>query len=522
MCVHGDSTNSSDFFYDPLNYNVTSVQTYLRGTALYDKYLRAAGGVPTYYNNVTVLFQLHYFNIGNTSQTGRANAVASRIVNGSYGWYFPVVIAPIQSPDSIVTGFFKVCETTKSCIAIAPLTMTSSDYICTAPLPTGCVTGRRRFQYSFSVLYDNNHILNSHMSVFRQNGLQNVAILYSQLPYGAQAAQVTSDTVLRLGMVVSLSTSMSAVTWTANQTAAYVTQLQTLGVEAIAIVSTAGDTAAINTAVALLYYMQAIDWLPSAIVFAGGISSAIQAAVPPSLYAHLFYAAQWDWHLKGSAYQAVNTPGVNLELFPATASLASPAVFRDAMLNEYNTSSMPDDILPYAANGQAALNMVQKWIELAGAYDVESLRAASKSVSGASVTGTLQMDPYGRPVVGDPVAYQVLPNGTNIIVAPYSSVSPILPMPQFWERTFVSQFLSSSSSSSSTGQLTISPPASSSESSLSAVTVAAITLGVLLGVAVVVLLLVLRALYFRSQPAHRPQEGKRAATTVIAVGASHA
>ena len=443
ICVHGDPTNSSDYFYHPLNYTVSTLQTYLRATAMYSKMLRAAGGVPTYYNNVTVVFQLHYFNIGNTSQTWRAFSVAQRIVNGSYGYNFTVILAPILSTDPIVTYFFGTCESTKSCIAIAPLTITSSDYICTAPLPLGCSSvGRRRYQYSLSVLYDNNYILESHLSAFRQNGLQNVAILYSMLTYGVQAAQVTADTVMGLGMNVALRTEMANASWSATQVAAYVSQLISLDVQVICIPSTAGDTAAIQTVLALIYYLKSIDWLPSAIVFAGAISSAIQAALSPADYAYMFYAAQWDWHLKGSAYETANTPGVNLELFPATPTLASPAVFRQALFDWYN-NSLPDSVLPYAADGQAALNMVQKLIELAGAYDVESLRAASKSISVSTVTGTLQMDPYGRPVVDDPVAYQVLQNGSNIIIAPYSiSVNPILPMPQYWERVFQPHFLS--------------------------------------------------------------------------------
>ena len=448
VCVHGDPSNSSDYFYHPLNYSIPTTQTYLRALSMFGKRLKTAGGVPTYNNNVTVLFQLHYFNIGNTSQTSRANAVGNRIVTGAYGYNFTILLAPVNSTDPIVTYFFGVCEASKSCLAIAPLTITSSDYICTVsatvpPLPPGCSSaGRRRYQYSLSVLYDNNYILESHLSAFRQNGLQNVAILYSMLTYGVQAAQVTSDTVLGLGMNLMMDTMMSNVTWSAAQVAAYVGQLQSLKVEVICIPSTAGDTNAINTVLAIIHYFKAIDWLPSAIVFAGAISVQVQAALSQGDYAYMFYAAQWDWHLKGSAYQTTNTPGVNLELFPATSTLASPAVFRQAMFSDYNTT-LADSLLAYAADGQAALNMVQKLIELAGAYDVESLRAASKSISVPTVTGTLQMDPYGRPVVDDPVAYQVLPNASNIIIAPYSiSVNPILPMPQFWERTFQPQYLS--------------------------------------------------------------------------------
>ena len=443
VCVHGDPSNSSDYFYHPLNYSVATLQTYLRATSMYAKRLKAAGGVPTYLNNTTVVFQLHYFNIGNTTQTSRAQAVARRIVNGTYGVNFTIIVTPILSTDPIVTYFFGVCEYYKTCLAIAPLTITSSDYICTAPLPAGCASaGRRRYQYSLSVLYDNNYILESHLSAFRQNKLQNVAILYSSLTYGVQAAQVTSDTVLGLGMNVLLSTKMANVTWNASTVAAYVNALQSLGVEVICIPSTAGDTAAIATALAIIARFKAVDWLPSAIVFAGAISSAMQAALSPADYAYMFYAAQWDWHLKGSAYETTNVPGINLELFPATSTLASPAVFRQALFSDYNTT-IADSLLPYAADGQAALNMVQKFIELAGAYDVESLRAAGKSISVPTVTGTLQMDPYGRPVVDDPVAYQVLLNGSNIIIAPYSiSVDPILPMPQFWERSFQPHFLS--------------------------------------------------------------------------------
>ena len=434
VCVHGDSTNSSDFFYKPLNYSVLSIQTYIRATSMYAKKLRALGGVPTYTGNNTVLFQLHYFNIGNTSQVSRATTVGQRIISGYYGYNVTVILTPIVSTDAIVTYYFGLCETYKTCIAIAPLTITSTDYIGT--------TGRRRFQYSFSVLYDNNYILESHMSAFRQNGLQNVAILYSMLTYGVQAAQVTADTVLGLGMNVALSTMMSNTTWSADHIAAYVAQLQALNVQVICIPSTAGDLNAINTVLALVYYFKAIDWLPSAIVLAGAISTSLQNALPPSLYAYMFYAAQWDWHLKGSAYETINSPGINMELFPATPTMASPAVFRQALFDYYN-NTIPDAVLPYAADGTAALNMVQKFIELAGAYDVESLRTASKSISVPTVTGTLQMDPYGRPVVDDPVAYQVLLNSSNIIIAPYSiSVNPILPMPQFWERTFVPAYLS--------------------------------------------------------------------------------
>ena len=434
VCVHGDWTNSSDYFYHPLNYTVNTTQTYLRAMALYSRKLTVAGGVPTYVNNMTVLFKLHYFNLGNNSQSARATVVANRIVSGYYGYKFTIIVAPILSTDVIVTGFFQTCETTKSCLAIAPLTITSTDYINSL--------GRRRFQYSFSVLYDTNYILESHLSAFRQNGLQSVAILYSYLTYGVQAGQVTSDTVQGLGMTVSLSTSMSNVTWTAAHIAAYAAQLQALNVQVLCILSTAGDSAAFNTVMALIYQFKAMDWLPSAIVFAGAISSTVQTAVGASNYAYMFYPAQWDWHLKGSAYETTNTPGVNLELFPATPTLASPAVFRQALFNEFNMT-VSDSNMPYAAEGQAALNMVQKFIELAGAYDVESLRTASHSISVPTVTGTLQMDPYGRPVVDDPVAYQTLLNGSNIIIAPYSiSTNPILPMPQFWERTFQPQFLS--------------------------------------------------------------------------------
>lgn len=446
IVCHGDPSNMSDYMYHPLSFSALNIQSFIRGAALWGRTINLYQGIPLYdVNNTRVLVHLTFFNIGNTSQTARATAVSQRIVTGYYGLNYSIIICPGFSLDNIVIIFMSACETTKSCLAIAPLTPSTAVFVCIASLPPDCArAGNRRFQYGFSVLYDGNYALSAHLSIFRQNGLNNVALLYSSQPYGVLAAAVTSDTMFGLGMNSASSTMFSnSTSWTLNDALYYVYQLQQAKVEALCILSNGADTIALSSLLLLFQAFKQVGWLPAAIALAGSIGPTLATSLGNAEFAYVFTSAQWDWHLKGRAYTTINST-YSLELYPATATLASPAVFRQTILNYWNTS-ITDANLVYAADSVQALTFAQKFIELAGAYDIESMRSASKQVSVTSINGQLQLDTAGRTVVSDALVFQSLNNGSRLIISPLSiGVNPVLPMPQFSDRVFVGRWFSQS------------------------------------------------------------------------------
>ena len=459
VVVHITNDNSTFIFHDPLPTNaiyksyLTTVQPMVAASRLWAQLINSTGGLPLFDAfNTRIPVDVQFFNAGPTScplepgsvclirPTRLANLLAN--ASGPFG-AFQAVIAPGFGLDPIVSTFLNACEASQTCITVAPLTPSGPVFICQAPFPVDCLqrgvrSGSRRFQNGFSVLYDGNYALSAHLTIMRQNSILNVAVLGSSLAYGVQAAQTTLDTIASLNMhavdsfIFSANTSM-----TFAQAKAKVQQWMQLGVQGVCILSNGADSIAVASVVQLVAAFHALNWLPGAIALGGSIGSTLSASglVSTSDMAYWLTAAQWDWHLKGHSYSTTNT-SYDLELFPATATLASPAVFRSALIN-YTGIQYSDSVIVYGADALQALTFIQKFIELAGSAAIPSILTASKAVTVPSVVGQLQLDTYGRTIVSDQLVFQQLLNTSRVILSPLSIASnPVLPMPTWDERTF--------------------------------------------------------------------------------------
>ena len=463
IVVHITNDNSTFRLVEPVSGNsfyktyMATVQPMVAASRMWAEMVNATGGLPLFdANNTRIPVDVHFFNAGPTScplePAGvciqRPTVLANILTNGTWG-SFQAIIAPGFGLDQIVSVFLNACESTQSCVTVAPLTPSGPVFICESPFPADCVardikSGSRRFQYGFSVLYDGNYALSAHLTIMRQNGLQNVAVLGSSLAYGVQAAQTTLDTVASLNMNAADSFIFSNTTAMAYTDAlAKVQEWIDLDVEGVCVLSNGADSIAVNSVVQLVKAMHALNWLPGAIALGGSIGSTLSGLLSSSDMAYWLTAAQWDWHLKGRAYSTVNS-SYALELFPATASLASPAVFRQALIN-YTGIQYSDSVLVYGADAVQALTFLQKFIELAGSAAIPAILTASHAVSVASVEGQLQLDTYGRTVVSDQLVFQTLLNTSRIILSPLSIASTaVLPMPTWAERTFTASVYTTS------------------------------------------------------------------------------
>jgi len=83
--------------------------------------------------------------------------------------------------------------------------------------------------------------------------------------------------------------------------------------------------------------------------------------------------------------------------------------------------------------------IIQKTIEVGQLNSIRSLLTATQSLSVNSIYGLIRFDPFGRLVSRNYVVQQILPNKTQITVAPLSIGTPIiLPIPTWNERVFIS------------------------------------------------------------------------------------
>ena len=457
VVVHITNDNSTFRFHEPNATNaiyktyITTVQPMVAASRLWATLINQTGGLPLFDALSTrIPVHLDFFNAGPTAcplEPGgvclqRPTQLARNLANasGPYG-NFQAIIAPGFGLDPIVSTFLNACEATQSCITVAPLTPSGPVFICEAPFPADCIArdirgGSRRFQYGFSVLYDGNYALSAHLTIMRQNGILNVAVLGSSLAYGVQAAQTTLDTIASLNMMAVDSFIFSPnASMTFGQAKAKVQQWMEMGVQGVCILSNGADSIAVASVVQLVQAFHALNWLPGAIALGGSIGSTLSSQLSASDMAYWLTAAQWDWHLKGRAYSTVNS-SYDLELFPATSTLASPAVFRAALIN-YTGIQYSDSVLVYGADALQALTFIQKFIELAGSAALPSILTASKAVTVPSVVGQLQLDTYGRTVVSDQLVFQALLNTSRIILSPLSiAANPVLPMPSWSERAF--------------------------------------------------------------------------------------
>ena len=461
IALHLLNDNTSFAFAPPLlgssyySAYMATVQPMVAASCMWAEMVNATGGLPLFDANSTrIPVQIEFFNAGPTNCPAEPGSVCLHFPTALANWLasdgnFSVIITPGFSVDSIVAAFLNACETSQSCLAVAPLTPSAEVFVCQSPLPADCVArrireGTRRFQYGFSVLYDGAYALSAHLTLMRQFGLLNVAVLGSSLPYGVEAVSVTQNTIASLDMQtvdVLVFGNSTATEVTAVQAEAIVQQWIAQGVQAICLLSDGTDYIAVASVVQLVQAMKALDWLPGAIAVGGSIYTTLESNLPFADLQYWLTSAQWDWHLKGQAYTAVNSSN-DLELFPATPTLASPAVFRNRLI-AYAGINYADSVVVFGADAVQALTFIQQFIQLAGAADIESMRSASHSVSVPSVEGQLQLDTMGRTVVSNQLVFQNLAATSRIILSPLNiAASPILPMPTWAQRSWSGSFFS--------------------------------------------------------------------------------
>jgi hypothetical protein len=109
--------------------------------------------------------------------------------------------------------------------------------------------------------------------------------------------------------------------------------------------------------------------------------------------------------------------------------------------------SFPSMLAPGAAGQQLATTIILipcKLLEAAGTDDVLAMQAASYRISTPSVSGQLQFDNLGRPVVIDQPVYQMGADGLSIeIITPYdiATITDVYPAPTWDERVYVDSAL---------------------------------------------------------------------------------
>jgi hypothetical protein len=432
---------------------------------LYHENVERAGGIPLS-DGTQMPVELVYFNLGPGAiasttaaislYTQRALNLSSQLANatGPYG-RFAFVMTPAFSSNAKLAmqlAFMNACETSQTCVTIGAVSGEPDQYICPTPTPADCVSrgrlsGSRRFKYGFSNFVDPTQDFKGHVTGLRQNAVTSTALLFDSVGTTAAIYAATLRLAKQTGLKVlyklniPMAGTLSTLSLTADDVADALVQANP---QSVLIMTSVGQASAVDIA-NVLKACKARNWWPQSINFGGGVDDSLlngNLLVPDDL---LYTSGMNPWSplFQDSGYHAVNVPGVNYEMYSATDTEDSPAIFARAMDTRWGEH--PDKVAGYvfAAAITGALHIAQKLVEQTLSDDATILSQAGSGLSAPSAWGLIQFDPYGRPVMREAALYQNRQGRRKTMVYPPNIAQPLIfPIPDFSERQFVPSYIS--------------------------------------------------------------------------------
>lgn len=411
----------------------------MQGYVTVEEKIRELGGIPIGADRV--FLNITHFNyspwgVNSTIARRDASQMAEALMSGVYGNF--TVLMPYHTNSAAIPEFSRVCESSKRCIVLTPLSSSRSIFFCAANTPeciaSGRFSGQRRFDYTFTILPDTAVLLTGWLPLVKYKQARTIAILGPNSDSFIDSIKTLETNAISLNIkVVFKYISQEQEEFVPGEVTSFVADMRAADPDVVAIFGFSSPNFMCRETIT---EMLRINWAPRFGLASGGNCLVSSYAALGENLVHTMYDVPWHHEVRGPEYRAVTTSN-NFEVFPATEDDDIPQVFTKEFQALY--PQYPLAVYPYAVLGAQAMIAIQKIVSETRKVDPtgEDLRNAALQLAVPSLNGRLQFDQYGRnvpPVSGRPVI-QIGPRESQTLVTPLAlGRDPVWPFPSWDER----------------------------------------------------------------------------------------